>query len=84
MNLETALAEAARKARRESRRDPTKAREASRVANKAKRLKMMDVFADLLAEGHTVSGAAQAMGVGTATATTYMRDIRAGLGWQAV
>lgn len=75
MNVEQALKEAGRKARK----DTGPAREVSRVVRMELRRKRLNVFADLIADGHTVTSAANVMGVGTATATGYMRDIRAGL-----
>ena len=59
--------------------DTTSARAVSRTVRMAKRRQRLETFADLIADGHTVVSAAQAMGVGTATATGYMRDLRAGL-----
>jgi hypothetical protein len=59
--------------------DTTAARASSRTVRMAKRRQRLETFADLIADGHTVVSAAQAMGVGTATATGYMRDLRAGL-----
>lgn len=57
-----------------------KAREISVAVRMAKRRENLDTFADLIADGHTIIGAAKIMGISAATATNYMRDIRTGLG----
>lgn len=48
------------------------------------RRKQLDQFAEMLAEGWTVTAAARALGVSQQAGSKMLRDIRAGLGGQAV
>lgn len=56
---------------------------AGREAVMALRHERIGIFAEALADGHTIGGACVAAGVSKATGTAYMAEIRADLGWQA-
>lgn len=53
---------------------------AAKAAYLAQRI---DHFAELLAEGSTMTAASQALGIGISTGREYLGRIRAGLGEQA-
>lgn len=80
--MHSALQEAGRKARRNNRTTDA-AREVSRLVRMDQRKQRLEQFAELVADGHSVVSAAQAMGISESAARIYMRDLRQPFGWQA-
>lgn len=56
---------------------------AARARNQAQRQKRVEQFAEMLAEGYTISAAARVLGVSQQVGSQYLATMRAELGWQA-